>query len=156
MTNWEEIVLNCEFCCVATLNITLIHYISYHHIIIPTKYDHFKTYAAYLNKWLQHPYDGYSCVQNPTLCAYISSVWTRIPYNAHYPSRFSLIPVQSEHNVELPQHHHSPALYTPLQHQSCPTYHYTLCPTLLDDKLQLSQSNDRHHSPTSQHLRRNR
>ena len=155
MTNWEEIVLNCEFCCVATLNITLIHYISYHHIIIPTKYDDFKTYAAYLNKWLQHRQHGYSSV-HPTPSDHSASVWTLIHYSPLCLSRFSLIPAQSEHNLELPQHHHSPALYTPLQHQACPTHNYTLCPTLLDDKLQLSQSNDRHHSPTSQHLRRNR
>ncbi len=104
--------------------------------------------AVYLNRRHQHLYYVYSTVHTGCLNGSLS-VQSLIHYNVHETLRLVLILVQSEHHMLLLQPSHSPALYTPLQHQRYPTNHHTLFPTDHHYKPPLDQHRDYCHSPTS-------
>jgi len=102
---------------------------------------------VYLSRWLQHLYDDHS-YEHPILLTHSSSVLTLIQHITQDSSRLFLILVQNEHHPEHLQVLHSPALYTPLQHQPNPRNQHTLFPTDLYEEPPLYQHSDCDHQPT--------
>lgn len=104
--------------------------------------------VTYQNRPPQHLFDVRSYVF-PEVDDHSSSILIPFLCRSHHPARSSQIPAQNVQQWVLQWPPHSPALYKPLQHPSCPRNHCTRFPTLPCAKPPLCLHIDLAHSPAS-------